>query len=258
MRKNRSGQVGLLLLVVLGLVISVVLSIAARSLSDVILTRQERENSAAFAVAEKGVEAALLAIRNGELPGTAVGIADSTGLVSGEYQALEINSFDLYVKAGEQAEINLSGYGSPTVSVNWTKKSDPSENVGCGGEGAGNSSASLELIAVRSGSRVARSYYNAYGCSLGNNFSGSSSGSGEYLSRVSYTLPSGTELLRLRPLYTGATISVGGAGLTTQMYLVQSSATGGDAQKEIEVKRTRDSAGSVFDYALFSGESIVK
>ena len=257
MNKYPKGQVGLLLLVVLGLVISVVLSIAARSLSDVVLSRQEKENNAAFAVAEQGVEAALLAITEENVPAGSVSISDVAGLVGGEYAVTGVESFDLYVKAGDQAEIDLAG-SSGSVSVSWTKANDPTEDVSCVGEGDGNAPAALEIIAIKSDLSVEREYYNGSGCVISNGFDPSSPHGGEFLSMVNYVVPAGGTKLRLRPFYSGATIQVEGSGLSTQMYLVQSEAEGGDSQKEIEVKRTLDSAGSVFDYALFSGASIVK
>jgi len=61
--KFPKGQVGLLLLVVMGIVVALVMSVASRSLSDTVLSRQERESSAAFAVAETGVERALNILR---------------------------------------------------------------------------------------------------------------------------------------------------------------------------------------------------
>jgi len=128
------------------------------------------------------------------------------------------------------------------------------------GEGLGNAPASLEIIALKSDQTVERSYYNGFGagCVSGNGFDVSNSHGGAFLSTVSYAVPVLGEKLRLRPFYSGATVRVEGAGLLTQMYLVQSEATGGDSEKEIEVKRSLDSAGSIFDYALFSGASIVK
>ncbi len=257
MNKNPGGQVGLLLLVVLGLVISVVLSIAARSLSDVVLSRQEKESNAAFSVAEQGIESALLSITGNDLPTGAVEISDSTGLVSGEYGVSEVVSFDLYVKSGDQAEIDLSGT-SGSVSVSWTKIADPGENVSCSGEGEGNSPASLEVIVTKSNLTLERDYYNGSGCLLENGFQASSPHGGAFLSTVNYSVPVLGATMRLRPYYSGATLRVEGVGLTTQMYLVQSEATGGDSEKEIEVKRSLDSAGSVFDYALFSEASVIK
>ena len=62
--------------------------------------------------------------------------------------------------------------------------------------------------------------------------------------------------MRIKPLYAGATISV--TGTEGQMYLIQSEATGGDAQKEIEVKRGLNAPPSIFDFAIFAAQTIVK
>jgi len=74
-----------------------------------VLSRQDKESNVAFAVAEQGVEAALLSIIENDLPIGAIAINDSTGLVNGEYGVSGIESFDFYIKAGDQAEIDLSG-----------------------------------------------------------------------------------------------------------------------------------------------------
>lgn len=262
-RKTVDGQVGLLLLVVLGLVIAIVLSIASRSLSDVVLSRQERENSAAFELAEQGVEEALLSIGSGA---GAVGgvVEDSTGVISGQYQISEQDSLDFYLKAGEQAEIDLSTYSGTEVELQWTRDGDNEEDVSCSSEGDGNAPASIEIIAIQNNGDVIREYYNGYNCSvLSNGFSNSTlAGSNGFVSRVVYSLPAGanqTRVMRVKPYYSGATLqAVGAGGLPLQMYLIEASAQGGEADKEIKVKRLRDSAGSVFDYALFSGTTIVK
>jgi len=257
MKRNlKQGQIGLLLLVVLGLVISIVLSIAAKSLSDVVLSRQEKENNVAFALAETGVEEALRAINqnSGEYTGT----LGAGGIVIGQYDVDEIQGLDIYLKAGEQAEMDLTGYLGATLTIKWTRTNDSSENPACTSEGEGNAPAAIEVIAIKSDQSVEREYYNAFNCSLANNFDPSVEGSDGFLSQLNYALPSGTNWLRVRPYYSGATIQVEGTGLTTQMYLVKSGAEGGDANKEIEVKRSRDSASSIFDYALFSGSSIIK
>lgn len=257
MQKKR-GQVGLLLLVVLGLVISVVLSIAARSLSDVVLSRQERENSTAFELAETGVETALQKINAGDLTG---GSLSGAGDLTGNYAIQEQDSFDLFVRAGEMAEVDLLGYPAiNTLQVRWSREGDEEEDVDCVSEGNGNAPASLELIAIKTDNTVSRSYYNSAGCTtLPNGFSNATlNGSSGFISEISYSLPGDTRYLRLRPYYSGSTLRVDGSGLALQMYLVQANAEGGDADKEIEVKRSRDAAGSIFDYALFSGSSIIK
>lgn len=259
MIKNLSkGQVGLFLLVIMGVVVALVMSVASRSLSDTVLSRQEQESSAAFSVAETGIETALNAIKNpvnGQLSGPLTGLAD---FVSGDYAVTPSTAYGLYVKEGEIAHLDLTSY-VPSLTIAWTKKSDETENVATCSEGSGLSPAALEVSAIGETS-VSRTYYNSAGCTLvSNGFLSSSDGGSEYLSVVNpYTVPVGTTSIRIKPVYGGATISVSGEGLLTQLYLIQSGATGGDARKEIEVKRGLETSPSVFDYAVFSTGNVVK
>lgn len=254
------GQIGLLLLLIMGVVVALVMSVASRSLADTVLSRQERESSAAFAVAETGVEKALNELRQGSVPSGVITLNDTSGLVSGKYAVSATSTYGLYLREGETANLDLTGFVGPNLSILWTKKSDRSENLSCVSEGSGSAPAALEVTAISSLDNTAkRSYYNPAGCSLpGNGFSTSVSGGTEYLSSITYSVPANTTSLRLKPIYAGATIGVNGVGLQTQLYLIQASAEGGDAQKEIEVRRGLDAPPSILDYALFSGGTIVK
>lgn len=255
-----SGQVGLLLLVIMGVVVALIMSVASRSLSDTVLSRQEKESSAAFAVAETGIENALNSLRQGTIPPGIATISDALGLVSGQYAVSEENSYSLYAREGETAHLDLSGFVGPSINILWTKKLDDSENLSCSDEGSELAPAALEITEVDETSETTSvSYYNASNCDLpGNGFLLSSSGGDEYLSAITFSPAPGTTILRLKPIYAGATIGVNSPGLVTQLYLIQSSASGGEAQKEIEVKRGLDAPPSIFDYAVFSGGTIVK
>jgi Tfp pilus assembly protein PilX len=256
--KFRNGQVGLLLLVIMGVVVALVMSVASRSLSDTVLSRQERESSAAFSVAETGVENALNALRQGNVQEGVVTLPTSLGLVTGQYEVTSTTTYGLYVSEGESAHLDLSSY-VPTLTISWTRIADNAENITTCSEGSGLSPAAIEVSAL-SATTVNRVYYNPAGCNPGSNgFTGSISGGSEYRSMVaSYAVPVGTTMIRIKPIYAGATISVTGSGLTDQLYLIQSRATGGDARKEIEVKRGLDAPPSIFDYAVFTAGTIVK
>lgn len=257
-RSVRKGQVGLLLLVIMGVVVALVMSVASRSLSDTVLSRQERESSAAFAVAETGIEKAMNEIKtqgSQTSGGTLTGLAD---FVSGAYSVSPTTSYGLFVKEGETAHLDLSTYVS-TLTIAWTRKADAVENITTCTEGSQNAPAALEVSAYV-GDVVSRAYYNPASCSPGaNGFATSSDGGSEYRSMVaSFAVPVGTTVIRIKPIYAGATVSVSGAGLNDQLYLIQSSATGGDAKKAIEVKRGLDSPPSIFDFAVFTAGTIVK
>lgn len=257
---HKQGQIGLILLVLMGVVIALALSLASRSLSDTVLSRQEQESSTAFRLAETGVEQAMNLIRQDDLESVPLQPLTS-GIFSSSYDINTLSSYALYVKEGEQAHLDLTGYnvGNP-LTVQWTRRADSVENPSGCSEGSGNAPAALEFVAIQGGSSTATySYYNP-NCNMTspNGFEDSQEGNTTYLSSISYTAPLGTTMLRLRPLYSDATISATGNGLSTQLYLIQSEAQGGDAKKEIEVKRGLDAPPSVFDFALFSGGTIVK
>lgn len=274
---RRGGQVGLLVLVVMGVLVSLALSVASRSLSDVALSRQERENSAAFHLAEQGVEEALNEIRKDpdlSLSGDLRTIGDADDLITGKYGIEGSDSLNVYINEGEVAEINLveeggGSWGGNTLILSWTLEDNPSEDIDCSGEGSGNAAAAMEISVVTGPSDPVKRYYvNPRFCNdLGdNNFDDSSSwASSGYRSAAvfapgggGYDLPANATAIRMRAVYNGATVRVGDNNLPNQLYVVKSAAEGGDAQKEIEVTRSNDRAGSVFDFALFSNTTIIK
>lgn len=263
-KKLLNGQIGLLLLIVMGIVVALVMSVASRSLSDTMLSRQERESSAAFSVAETGIENAMNELR--DTTNTAPISGQLTGLgnfVTGNYKVDEVQDYSLFVREGETAHLDTTGF-TGALTISWTRKSDPTENITttpCA-EGSGLAPAAIEVTAI-STAGVKRNYYNPAGCNPGvNGFTTGTAPGGEvYLSKITYTVPvvvPPITSVRIKPIYAGATIVATGTGLTTQLYVINSRAVGGDAQKEIEVKRGLEAAPSVFDFALFTQGTIIK
>jgi len=259
----KQGQVGLLLLIIVGVVVALVMSIASRSLSDTMLSRQERESSAAFAVAETGVEKALNSLRAGGTPPSGdQNLNDSTNFVTGNYRVDQLASFNLYVKELQTAQLDLVGHNPvERLVISWTKTLDDSENIAGCNPSSGGAPAGIEVIQIHATTPppIANyAYYAPYGCSNMGGFLNSQAGNPLYHSKIEFTVDPLTTIVRIKPIYSGATISVSGSSLHTQLYLVKSKASGGDAQKEIEVTRGLDAAPSIFDFALFSGSKIVK
>lgn len=256
---HHRGQVGLLLLVIMGIVVALVMSVASRSLSDTVLSRQERESSAAFAVAETGVENALNALQNPAGQPIAGALTDVEGFVTGNYQVDNLTSYALYLREGETAHLDLTGFNGANLTISWTRIGDNSEDLACGTEGSGGSAAAVEVSEMDEvANHVIRSYYNPSNCAItANGFESSIQGS-EYRSTITYPVSSSATALRIKPIYAGATVSATGNNLQTQLYKIQSKASGGDAQKEIEVKRGLDAPSSIFDFAVFTNGTIVK
>lgn len=252
------GQIGLLLLVIMGIVIALVMSVASRSLSDTVLSRQERESSAAFSIAETGVENAMNALRS---PGPGVIAGNLSGLdnfVTGTYMVADLKSYSLFVREGETAHLDTTDF-SGILTISWTRKTDKSENITTCTEGSNAAPAAIEISEINA-TGVKHSYYNPAGCSPQNNGFDSSTidGGDVYRSSIQYLVPANTVAVRIKPIYAGAMIAVVGENLKTQLHLINSQAAGGDAKKEIEVKRGLDAPASIFDYAIFAGGTIIK
>lgn len=254
----RSGQIGLMLLLVTGLVVSLVLSIASRVITDTSLSRQEKENNESFAIAESGVEQALLSLSQGQTDLSNIPLSNTGSVVSGNFDLMASSSFDMYLKEGETAQIDLTGTPSNIV-LKWGKDG---EDPGTCTEGTGTAPAAVEVSIFLSTAVVNRAYYNPNRCAATlattNNFAASSAISGTFVNSQNIALPANAIFMRVKPLYNGTTVNVSGTNLKSQLYKVQSFAAGADSRSDIEVARSLDAAGSVFDFALFSNTTIVK
>ncbi len=259
MRKGiKSGQVGLILLVVMGLVVGLTLSIAGRSLSDNVLSRQEKENTSAFALAEAGVERALRDLAGGSTSTSNVTSSDG-GLVTGSYNGAAVGTFEMYLREGEGVEVDITSVPvGGNISLIWTRKMSPQENPGTCTEGSGTMPAAMGITVIDSASQVRRAYYNPSNCNIpANSFlSASNSSSSDYQSQTSITRLTNELTMRVVPIYNAATLKITNGSLTQAMFSVDSTAGSADSNKEIEVRKSRESAGSIFDYALFSGSTI--
>lgn len=263
MRYNPArGQIGLMLLVIMGVVVALVMSIASRSLSDTVLSRQERESSAAFSLAETGVEQAMSFLGQGTVPDGVINIPTTLDIVDGQYKVLPTTSYGLFVREGETANLDVDNF-SGDLTISWTKKADKTENVTTCHEGSGFAPAAIAVSRLNDTS-VKHEYFNpnqnGLTCALGTNgFSNAAIDGGDnYRSSTTVNIVTGTMAVRIKPIYNGATIEVSGTNLKNQLYLIQSKATTGDTQREIEVKRGLDAPPAIFDFAVFSGGTIVK
>lgn len=255
----------MVLLLVMVVALTVGLSIASRSLTDVRISTQTEESQKAFGAAEAGVEE-VLRQDLATLAGSG-GISSSVGtdaaysvLVTAQGGA-QSYAPSRVVSQDDIAQINLSGGGldGDQISVYWAKTSDA-------GESANPNCASLEITFVYlSGSyQQSKSGFDPGTC--GTTTSGFSLategsfviGSETYKERAQIVVPAGAVLMRLRPLYNRTSLAVdapAGNVFPTQSYVVESTGTSGEATRRIEVTRSLESLPPIFDYVLYSGSS---
>ncbi|MDQ3008289.1 MAG: hypothetical protein M3Q81_01710, partial [bacterium] len=100
-------------------------------------------------------------------------------------------------------------------------------------------------------------------CARGDSFEQATTlGGGSY--RYEFTLPLEVNdvFVRLKPLYNDTNVLVAGSNWTlpVQYFNIRSQAnnTNGDETRIVEVNRTLPTAPSILDYALYSGDTLVK
>lgn len=236
MRKN-SGQVTLLVLLVMVVLLTVGLAVVSRSVTDIRISKETEESARAFSAAEAGIEEALkhdLAT----LIWTDESI--SVGDLEAKVTVTETNSFETKIEQGETAEVNLKDY-SGNIEVSWRGKV-----------------LELTLIYQDGDYKIIRDVYNltAENCDDidADNFTNTFT--------VPASLPADSEkALRVRPICAEATVTVSGVGnpLPEQSYKIRSEVVGpGKQVRTVEVTKSLPILPPIFDYVLFSGGTLVK
>lgn len=250
-QSNARGQVLLIIVLLVTVVITVGLSLAAREIVNIRLSSEEDHAKQAFTAAEAGLEQSLLsnvAIQNGSLSTSAT---FNTSITSVRSQDFLLNNGRLVLK-DEGVDIWLSQYSSDpsqnyqnpwngTMTIYWGAQSDTcssSENI--------NTMAALEIV-VLTGSRnnpvATRSVYDPCGARRANNrFSVPQSGATingvTFANSVQVTVNSGGLLSRIIPLYANTTMAVrSNPVLPEQGTVIESTGAVGDVQRKISVFR---------------------
>ena len=261
--KTQSGQVALIILLIMVVVLTVGVSIASRTVMDVSLSRQEEQGGRVYQAAESGVESALSQdltqnslYTNDAFSGTVSTISN----INVDYTVARMKTLETRVDEGATVAVDVTGgTAGQLVQINWGKgrdcsNSDPSQNV---------ASLLIHVFNTTGGVVTQRNYAYA-ACTYTNGYTttGTSAGDNGYYRKVTLTLQTGDVTIRVSPLYSDAPIQVAGSGWTlpTQYYAITSQAKNqlGNETKAIQVARTLPAYPAVMDYVLYSGSTIVK
>jgi len=249
MYKNQSGQIGLVVLLIMTTMLTVGLGAITRSTNDLRITAQELESSQLFNAAEAGVELALGAIEQGSPPGSPVSITVDNSNVT--YSVSEIRDFELTVEENSHLFVDVtraSPQASDQLTVTWGTTADCTEIM----------HASLEVLIFSSnGDPVLIDGF--YRCQRNDGLKAATAGS---IASISIPLDNNDVLVGLRPLYRSAAISVtaeGGWSLPVQGYTIRSTATSPDSDetKVIVVDRMNDMPASSMMFGVLSGTTLL-
>lgn len=249
----RRGQVGIIMLLVTVVMLTVGISAATRTVSDVRNSRVSEDANRALDAAESGIEEAL----SQDLTSFSGGTAGTTADIDVNTSVQRLTTLDAFVEQGDAASISTSGArNGQTLTINWAKERN------C------NDQASL-IITVYNGSgasATARRYFQGTrtGCGGRNaqdGFSNSRNGtiSGYNLS-TTIQMQTGDVLVRIRPVYANTDLRVTAPWLQPQMFKVRATAQSETNRetKAVEVDRSLPVAPSIFDYVIYSGTGITQ
>ncbi|MBW7955922.1 hypothetical protein H3C66_04275 [Patescibacteria group bacterium] len=256
--RSQSGQVGIIIILIMVVLLTFGLSIASRSTREVALSQQEEESNRVFNAAEAGVERALATDLDFEgeefdSEGTIIPGTDS----SLDYNIRKNRILETRLIEGTTAMVQMQDIDNalPTnVYIDWSRETD------CGtGKGPASLIVSIYNTAVSTGSAVRHYAYAA--CDRNDDIAVGENGSNGYFKRATIATTPGDEFMRIKTVYNDTFLRVSASStLPTQAYDIRSEATSnlGNEARTVEVKRTLSVAPSVMDFALFSGTSLTK
>ncbi len=264
------GQIAVVILLIMAVLLVLGLSLASRTSQEIQLSGQQQDSTRVFNAAETGVEKALsdtTYFSDAESYGSKTVTLDAADLPTGLTGNITItpqSGLNTYVNEGASATIQLLNAGQPTLRINWSKRST---------ETSCNSRAALIIALYYNEGGEDKVQYTPIKPSCGydstravgfSDASVQSNTSGDY--NHSYDFPvvvPNPKLVRIKPLYTGTDLNVSGIS-TAQAFDIRSEAsedpTGQTTVEKsaIQVTRTKPAPPTVLEYALYSGDTLIK
>lgn len=287
----RKGQVLIVVLLILAVVLTVAMSLASRSLTEVKVSTSDDETMRALEAAESGIERSLA----GTINGGGLIVSETAPANNATYNVINngvggrVNDFydvPFELSAGDVATVTLNGFSRPVppnppvpVVYGWSKQIRI-----CWGVGSGTTPAIEAMLYFQDGSGnvgVGRAGFDpdAARISAENHFSGAiaSGGScpqgpaGAYKYYVDANLKNdlgivnnGTPLfLRIRVLYNTvpervAVVPLANAVLPVQGTDTISTGTSGESVQKLHAFQANPDLPMMFDAALFSGGDLIQ
>lgn len=248
---HQRGQVGVIVLLIMVGMLTIGLSLAARTTQEAFLSGKETKTARVFNAAEQGVETAL----SSDL--IAGNYSFSEGGIEVDYTVEEVSRLRTRLFEGIPVGIDVTGASNgDELRLDWSQLHE------CGPENPASLTASI--YNNETGSTVVR--HLALGaCDRGDGFElATTIDEASYRRRYDLALQDGDFLVRVKPIYNDTHVNIYSNDvdftLPVQSYLVRSSATGAetDETRIVEVNMSRLTAPSVFDYAVYSGNTLVK
>ena len=252
--KRESGQVGVIVLLIMTGMLTMGLSVASRTTQEALLSGKEAESTRVFNAAEQGVEEALSG--DLEFPGdTYEGTVESVTGIGVDYTIAKMNVLETRLFEGVSVGVDVTGVSDgDNLQIDWSQLTD------CDTE----TLASLVVSIYYDDSGTTRVRHEALGaCDRSDGFNlASVIDENGYKRRSDLPLQTDDFLVRVKAVYNDTHIKVSSSDFTmpVQYYLIRAEAANEDSNETriVEVNRTLKSAPSILDYAVYSGDSLSK
>ncbi len=253
-KQFHSGQIGVIILLIMAVLLTVGLTLAANSNKDLIISQQEEESGRVFNAAEAGIEKALSSDLNFAAE-SATGTLDTIVNVGVSYDINKLRVLQTRLLEGMSVNIDVTGVNAGQgLTIDWSKEDNCSSQ----------DPASL-LVSIYyddAGTTKVR-HVTAGACNRSDGFTLGATGNYDgYRRRITIPLASGDLFARIKTLYNDTHLRVAGNGWTlpVQGFAIRSEAKNelGNETRAVEVTRSLPGAPAVMDYALVSGSDISK
>ncbi len=257
---QQSGQIGVIILLMMVVLLTIGLSLAARTTQELFVTQQSADTARVFNAAEAGIEQGLATdfdaatFTNDQFSGSISSI-DNTDV---DYSVSRVYTLETRTFEGVSVMVDLPDDGSTNtagIDIEWSRESD------CAAEDPASLLISVYNQTGAANTASMRSYPVA-GCDHSDGFASSTRINQELTFRYTLPLLANDRLVRIMPIYHDTHLSVAGNGWTlpVQYYHVRSQArnTSGNEIRAVEVNRTLPMAPTIMDFALFSGDTLIK
>lgn len=170
--KDESGQVLIIILLVLVVGVSIVLSLSARSITDVRTTTSTEQSNRAYFAAEAGIERALQQIKDGSISGsgnpiagqstdlgngaTYTGTIDSSGGVAKAFYFTAVKDTTIQANLRSTVTDDTTGLNGGRLNIYWHTVSSPAPSAG--------DTAALEITLLRKNSSTGAYSVDKYAC----------------------------------------------------------------------------------------------
>lgn len=245
---KQSGQIGLVVLLIMTTMLTVGIGAISRSTTDLRITRQELEASQAFNAAEAGVEAALGEIESGItfVDGEYANTITVDGDIPVNYNISEMRDFQTQVQENQTLFINVDRgvpYSGEELTITFAR----------GQDGCSDNPASLVIKQYsRTGPVITQAHAK---CNRDDGFI-------EPSGTVGIFLRPDDVYVAVRPVYADTIVegsTGGGWTLPVQAYEIESRATlpETDETRVVVLHKTVEMPPDIFSYALVSGTTIL-